>query len=91
MESWETREIKEGLLVSEKGKKDEKSNQPSTQASIVDSEKMETCEAFRLSNNRSLLYAWVLDSGASFHMPPHKYGFVKYQPYSGGMVYLGDE
>jgi hypothetical protein len=35
--------------------------------------------------------AWMIDSGASFHMTPHKEWFYKYERYDGSDVYLGDE
>jgi hypothetical protein len=34
--------------------------------------------------------AWLIDSGASFHMTPHKEWFCKYERYDGGYVFLGD-
>ena len=69
-----------------KEKKDEKPYQPLVEVTTIDL-KGTTCESFCLSNSKSLLYVWVLDLGASFHMSPHIDWFVKYQPYSGGMVY----
>jgi hypothetical protein len=35
--------------------------------------------------------AWLVDSGASFHMIPHKEWFYEYERYDGGNVFLGDE
>ncbi|KAH9291902.1 hypothetical protein KI387_042909 [Taxus chinensis] len=34
--------------------------------------------------------AWLIDSGASFHMTPHKEWFCEYEKCNGGDVYLGD-
>ena len=35
--------------------------------------------------------AWLVDSGASFHMTPHMEWFFKYEIYDGGNVFLGDD
>jgi hypothetical protein len=35
--------------------------------------------------------AWLVDSGASFHMNPHKDWFYEYEIYDGGNVFLGDD
>jgi hypothetical protein len=35
--------------------------------------------------------AWLVDSGASFHMTPHREWFCEYERYDGGNVFLGDE
>eukprot|EP00253_Pinus_taeda_P021072 PITA_21072 len=35
--------------------------------------------------------AWLIDSGASFHFPPHKEWFCEYEKYDGGDVFLGDD
>jgi hypothetical protein len=35
--------------------------------------------------------AWLVDSGASFHMTPHKEWFCEYERYDGGNVFLGDD
>jgi hypothetical protein len=34
---------------------------------------------------------WLIDSGGSFHMNPHKEWFCKYKKYNGGDIFLGDE
>ena len=34
--------------------------------------------------------AWLIDSGASFHMTPHREWFCEYERYNGGNVFLGD-
>ena len=34
--------------------------------------------------------AWLIDSGASFHMTPNRNWFSKYEIFNGGKVYLGD-
>src|SRR3954463_14375922 len=34
--------------------------------------------------------SWILDSGATFHMCPHRHWFVDYKPMK-GTVYLGDD
>lgn len=35
--------------------------------------------------------SWLINSGASFHMTPHKYSFYEYEELEGGDVLLGDE
>jgi hypothetical protein len=35
--------------------------------------------------------AWLIDSGASFHMNPHKEWFCEYERYDGGNVFLGND
>jgi hypothetical protein len=35
--------------------------------------------------------AWLVDSGASFHMTPHREWFYGYERYDGGNVLLGDD
>lgn len=34
--------------------------------------------------------AWLIDSGASFHMTPNRNWFSQYENFHGGKVYLGD-
>ena len=34
---------------------------------------------------------WLIDSGASCHMTPHREWFYEYEKYNGGDVYLGDD
>jgi hypothetical protein len=34
---------------------------------------------------------WLVDSGASFHMTPHREWFYEYERYDGGNVFLGDD
>jgi hypothetical protein len=34
---------------------------------------------------------WLIDSGASYHMTPHREWFFEYEKYNGGDVFLGDE
>ena len=34
---------------------------------------------------------WLIDSGASCHMNPHREWFYEYEKYNGGDVYLGDD
>ena len=34
---------------------------------------------------------WLIESGASCHMTPHKEWFCEYEKYKGGDVYLGDD
>ena len=34
---------------------------------------------------------WLIDSGASCHITPHREWFYEYEKYSGGDVYLGDD
>ena len=35
--------------------------------------------------------AWLIDSGASFHITPHREWFFEYEKYNGGDVFLGDD
>jgi hypothetical protein len=35
--------------------------------------------------------AWLVDSGASFHMNPHREWFCEYERYDGGNVFSCDE
>jgi hypothetical protein len=35
--------------------------------------------------------AWLLESGASFHMTPHDEWFCEYERYDGGNVFLGND
>jgi hypothetical protein len=35
--------------------------------------------------------AWLVDSGASFHMTPHREWFCEYERYDGGNVFIGDD
>jgi hypothetical protein len=35
--------------------------------------------------------AWLVDSGASFHMTPHTERFCEYEMYDGGNVFLDDD
>jgi hypothetical protein len=35
--------------------------------------------------------AWLVDSGASFHMTPQREWFYEYERYDGGNVFLGDD
>jgi hypothetical protein len=35
--------------------------------------------------------AWLVDSGASFHMTPHRELFCEYERYDGVNVLLGDD
>ena len=34
---------------------------------------------------------WLIESGASYHMTPHREWFCKYECYDGGDVFLWDE
>jgi hypothetical protein len=34
---------------------------------------------------------WLIDSGASYHMTPHREWFSEYEKYDGGDVFLGDD
>jgi hypothetical protein len=34
---------------------------------------------------------WLVDSGAYFHMTPHREWFCEYERYDGGNVFLGDD
>jgi hypothetical protein len=35
--------------------------------------------------------AWLIDTGASFHMTPHREWFCEYEKYDGGNVFLGND
>ena len=35
--------------------------------------------------------SWLINSGASFHMIPHREWFYEYEKYNGGDVFLGDD
>ena len=35
--------------------------------------------------------AWLIDSGASFHITPNREWFYEYDKYDGGDVFLGDD
>jgi hypothetical protein len=35
--------------------------------------------------------AWLIDSGASFHITPHGEWFYEYEKYDGGNGFLGDD
>jgi hypothetical protein len=35
--------------------------------------------------------AWLVDSGASFYMTPHREWLCEYERYDGGNVFLGDD
>jgi hypothetical protein len=37
------------------------------------------------------LDVWLIDSGASCHMTPHRESFSEYDKYDGGDVFLGDD
>jgi hypothetical protein len=34
---------------------------------------------------------WLIESGAYFHMTPHREWFCEYERYDGGNVFLGDD
>lgn len=34
---------------------------------------------------------WLIDTGASYHMTPHRHWFCEYEQYNGGDVLLGDD
>jgi hypothetical protein len=36
-------------------------------------------------------YVWLINSGASYHMTPHRKCFCEYERYEGGNVFLGDD
>jgi hypothetical protein len=36
-------------------------------------------------------YVWLIDSGASYHMTPHKEWFYEYEQYDGGDLFLEDD
>jgi hypothetical protein len=35
--------------------------------------------------------AWLVDSGASFHLTPHREWFCEYERYDGGNIFIGDD
>jgi hypothetical protein len=43
------------------------------------------------SNTHAYHEAWLVDSGPSFHMTPHREWFCEYERYDGGDVFLGDD
>ena len=43
------------------------------------------------SSTHSCHDAWLIDSGACFHMTPHREWFCEYESYDGGDVLLGDD
>jgi hypothetical protein len=43
------------------------------------------------NNTQSDQDVWLIDSGASYHMTPHREWFYEYERYEGGEVFLGDE
>ena len=43
------------------------------------------------TSTRSESDVWLIDSGASFHMTPHREWFCEYENYNGGDVFLGDD
>jgi hypothetical protein len=46
-----------------------------------------------LASSRTHAYheAWLVDSGASVHMTPHKEWFCEYERYDAGNFFLGDD
>jgi hypothetical protein len=43
------------------------------------------------SNTHEDHEAWLVESGASFHMTPHREWFCEYERYDGGNIFLSDE
>ena len=43
------------------------------------------------TGNPSKRDTWLIDSGASCHMTPHREWFCEYEKYNGVYVYLGDD
>jgi hypothetical protein len=41
------------------------------------------------SSKHSYHEAWLVKSGASFHMTPHREHFFEYERYEGGDIFLG--
>ena len=35
--------------------------------------------------------AWLIESGASYHITPHRDWFLEYEEYEGGDVFIGDD
>src|SRR3954462_4396207 len=76
-----------------------KRNQKETSANVVDmSSSAEVNSSGGDSSDGEVLSvsvrhgrdSWILDSGATFHMCPHRHWFVDYKPMQ-GTVYLGDD
>ena len=63
--------LRRGDLHQNNEKNDENPYRQLAKYSTIDFKETTTCENLCLNNNISLLYDWVLDSGASFHMSPH--------------------
>ena len=47
--------------------------------------------AFFTTADDCLSIGWIIDSGASFHVTPHRDWFIRYQSEASGIVYLGDD
>nr|CAD1835506.1 unnamed protein product [Ananas comosus var. bracteatus] len=47
-------------------------------------------DALSALDRSDLIYHWILDSGASFHMTPYREWFHTYKLWDGGVIYLGD-
>jgi hypothetical protein len=43
------------------------------------------------SSTHAYQEAWLIESGASFHMNPHREWFCEYEKYDGGIVFLGND
>jgi hypothetical protein len=43
------------------------------------------------TSTQSNQYVWLIDSGASYHMTPHREKFCEYEQYEGGYVFLGGD
>jgi hypothetical protein len=44
-----------------------------------------------LTSTQSDQDVWLIDSGVSYHMTPHREWFYEYEHYDGGDVFLGDD
>ena len=89
LEMWKRRELQEKCRSKsvERGKGFE--DAPSTKAKIYVDEGGDVY----LDSSRTHVdhEAWLVDSGASFHMTPYREWFCEYERYDGGDVFLGDE
>lgn len=68
---------------------DEKNGEHEKATVVSDSEGYESSDVLVVST-RSSEMEWILDSGCSFHMSPHKEWFHNFKKCEGGMVLLGD-
>ena len=64
----------------------------SEEASVADSSDGDDGDVLSISSGKNQPSdSWILDSGCSYHMCPHKDWFDTYQPYNGGSVLMGND